>query len=298
MSELTVPHGSSAGRSGRKLFSPEFLGRLGYWLAALALFAGWVVRDRHVLAAEYGTGYWLGIVGASLMVLLLLYPVRKRSKRFQGLGPISIWFRVHMVFGVIGPGLILFHCNFALGSLNSQVALFCTLTVAISGLVGRYIYARIHHGLYGRRLSLVDLRSAFTSLDDQLAPISRVAPALIETLHAAEDSIQRGHVGVLGAIVRALRAAVVTRTVGFKLRRQIPQVLEELAASSRVYAAQRPRLQRNWLGLLDRRLLALRRYAQFACFERSFALWHVVHYPVFLVMVAAVILHVFAVHMY
>jgi hypothetical protein len=267
-------------------------------LAALALFAGWLVRDRHVLAAEYGAGYWLGIVGGSLMALLLLYPVRKRSKRFHALGSISLWFRVHMVFGVLGPALILFHCNFALGSLNSQVALFSTLTVAISGLVGRYIYARIHHGLYGRRMNLVELRDAFVSLDDQLAPISRVAPELVETLHAAEDSIQRGHVGVLGAFARALRAALVTRIVGHRLRRQIPQVLDALAASSRVYAAQRPRLQRNWLSLLDRRLVALRRYAQFACFERSFALWHVVHYPVFLVMVAAVILHVFAVHMY
>jgi hypothetical protein len=90
----------------------------------------------------------------------------------------------------------------------------------------------------------------------------------------------------------------VTRTVGYRLRRQIPQVLDELARSSPVYAQQRPRLERNWLNLLDRRLGALRRYAQFVCFERSFALWHVVHYPVFIVMVVAVILHIFAVHMY
>jgi len=298
MSELTAPHGSSAGRSGRALFSSEFLGRLGYAFATVGLFAGWLVRDRHVLSAEYGLGYWLGIIGASLMALLLLYPLRKRSKRFRGLGPISIWFRVHMVFGILGPALIVFHCNFSLGSLNSQVALYCTLIVAGSGLVGRYIYARIHNGLYGQRVTLFELRDAFTSLDDQLAPISRVAPKLIETLRAAEDSIQRGHVGVLGAIGRALRAAVVTRTVGYRLRRQIPQVLDQLAASSRVYAEQRPRLEHNWLSLLDRRLEALRRYAQFACFERSFALWHVVHYPVFIVMVAAVILHIFAVHMY
>jgi hypothetical protein len=267
-------------------------------LVVAALFAGWFLRDRHVLAAEYGAGYWLGIVGASLMALLLLYPLRKRAKLFRRLGPVSFWFRTHMIFGVLGPALILFHCNFSLGSLNSRVALFCTLIVAGSGLIGRYIYAHIHHGLYGARATLVELRDSFTSLDEQLAPIDRVAPALIETLHAAEESVQRGHVGVLGAVARALRAAVVTRIVGFRLRRQIRLVLDELASNSAVYAAERSRLQRNWLGLLDRRLLALRRLAQFACFERSFALWHVVHYPVFLVMVAAVILHVFAVHMY
>ncbi len=298
MSEVAAPHGLSAGRSKREPFSTHLLGRLGYGLVVAALVAGWFLRDRHVLAAEYGAGYWLGIVGASLMALLLLYPLRKRAKLFRRLGPVSFWFRTHMIFGVLGPALILFHCNFSLGSLNSRVALFCTLIVAGSGLIGRYIYAHIHHGLYGARATLVELRDSFTSLDEQLAPIDRVAPALIETLHAAAASVQRGHVGVLGAVARALRAAVVTRIVGFRLRRQIRLVLDELASNSAVYAAERSRLQRNWLGLLDRRLLALRRLAQFACFERRFALWHVVHYPVFLVMVAAVILHVFAVHMY
>ena len=63
----------------------------------------------------------------------------------------SGWFRLHMVLGIIGPALIVMHCNFRLGSLNSNVALFAMLTVVASGIIGRYIYARIHRGLYGRK---------------------------------------------------------------------------------------------------------------------------------------------------
>jgi hypothetical protein len=51
--------------------------RLGYAIAALTVLAGWVVT-RYVTLVDpvEGLGYWLGIVGASLMTLLLLYPIR------------------------------------------------------------------------------------------------------------------------------------------------------------------------------------------------------------------------------
>lgn len=298
MSELAALPRANVARARRPRMPTHLIGLAGYGLVFAALVAGWLFSDRHVLAAEYGLGYLLGVVGASLMALLLLYPLRKRSRLFQNLGPVSLWFRAHMILGVLGPTLILFHCNFELGSFNSRIALFCTLIVAGSGLIGRYIYARIHHGLYGRSASLVELRDAFTAMDDQLTPINQVAPDLVEALHTAEHRVQRGHAGVLGAIAQAFRAAVITRVIGFKLRRQIRQVLDQLATQSPVYAAERERLERNWVGLLDRRLQSLRQFAQFACFERSFALWHVIHYPLFIVMVIAVVLHVIAVHMY
>ena len=95
-----------------------------------------------------------GIIGGSLMLLLLLYSLRKRWSWLRFLGPTPSWFRAHMVLGILGPLCILYHSNFSTGATNSNVALFCMLTVAGSGLVGRYIYAHIHHGLYGRKLQL------------------------------------------------------------------------------------------------------------------------------------------------
>ncbi len=124
---------------------------LFYGLCAFVLWWGWQVRDQHYISAKFGVGYALGIIGTTLMALLLLYPARKRARAFRNLGPIRYWFRVHMLFGVIGPILVLFHCNFSLGSFNSETVLFCTLIVSLSGFFGRYFYARIHHGLYGTR---------------------------------------------------------------------------------------------------------------------------------------------------
>ncbi|HMA73173.1 MAG TPA: hypothetical protein VKP67_17080 [Xanthobacteraceae bacterium] len=115
------------------------------------LWISWLNRDDSGLTPESGAGYWLGIVGSSLMVLLLLYPLRKRVRFLRLLGTVAFWFRAHMVLGILGPTLILLHANFRLGSINSNVALAAMLVVATSGIIGRYLYGKIHLGLYGRK---------------------------------------------------------------------------------------------------------------------------------------------------
>ena len=140
--------------AGRLAFIPAFA--FGAAIAA-ALLLGWYNSEEGHLTPGTGVGYWLGIAGASAMLLLLLYPLRKRVKGLRGLGSVGGWFRLHMVLGIVGPALILFHSNFKLGALNSNVALFAMLIVAASGLIGRYLYGRIHLGLYGRRAEIEEL---------------------------------------------------------------------------------------------------------------------------------------------
>ncbi|MEW8153465.1 MAG: hypothetical protein AB2765_02740, partial [Candidatus Thiodiazotropha endolucinida] len=52
---------------------------LGFTLfSMLLLYMGWLNHTEAVWTAESGWGYWFGIVGGSLMLMLLLYPMRKR----------------------------------------------------------------------------------------------------------------------------------------------------------------------------------------------------------------------------
>jgi hypothetical protein len=55
-----------------------------------------------------------------------------------------------MIMGIGGPLLILMHSTFQVGSLNAAVALYSMLLVAGSGVVGRFIYVRVHRGLSRR----------------------------------------------------------------------------------------------------------------------------------------------------
>jgi len=123
------------------------------------LFWGYRFPTEQYLTPQAGAGYAFGILGGSAMLLLLIYPLRKRVRALAFLGTTKRWFQAHMALGVIGPVLVLFHANFSLGATNSNVALACMLIVSGSGLFGRYFYGRIHHGLHGRKANLAELKA-------------------------------------------------------------------------------------------------------------------------------------------
>ena len=65
---------TSGGRpqTGGKIAS-QYSGWLFWTLLTAVLYFGWSQRDEGYIVAESGLGYALGIVGGSLMLLLLLY---------------------------------------------------------------------------------------------------------------------------------------------------------------------------------------------------------------------------------
>ena len=121
------------------------------------LLLAWNERNEYWYSAESGLGYAFGILGSTMMLLLLLYPLRKHWPPMSKVFRVHHWFRLHMIFGVWGPCLVLLHCNFRPGSLNSQIALYSMLLVAGSGLVGRFIYQKLHRGLYGEQIEFSHL---------------------------------------------------------------------------------------------------------------------------------------------
>ncbi len=128
------------------------LAALAYSAAVLAtLYAAWSVSDEQYIVAGKGVGYWIGIAGSVIMLALLLYPLRKKFAKVAGVGSVAQWFRLHMVMGIFGPLLIILHSNFELKAMNSIIATAAMLIVVASGLVGRFLYSRVHRGLYGAK---------------------------------------------------------------------------------------------------------------------------------------------------
>ncbi len=269
-----------------------------YLLVLSVLWLGWRGRDDVYLSADHGTGYLLGILGLAAMLLVAAYAMRKRWRLLHRLGTMRGWFRVHMVLGILGPVLVLFHCNFRLGSINSQVALVAMFLVTASGLVGRYLYAKVHHGLYGRRASLQSLRSEARASTGRLAYALAFAPEVMSRLEGFEKSAtaQPGNVVVAGVAVL---------TIGMRARWTQMRLAMSACATLRAVAAragwtrQHSREQRA----LVRRYLAehfatIRKVAQFGFYESLFSLWHVIHVPLFVMLIVASVVHVVAVHRY
>jgi hypothetical protein len=271
----------------------------GYTLAAAAVWGGWLATRAHVLVdSGRGLGYALGIIGASLMAILLLYPLRKRVRLLRVLGPTKHWFRMHMLFGVLGPILILYHCNFSLGSVNSNVALFCTLLVAGSGLVGRYLYAKIHVGLYGHKATLKELSERARISAEQKTQTAALVPELLERMSAFDQLVLKPPQSLLAHLALPLKLSITTRWAGWRLARFARLRLREQARRSPTVAAEHRRLRKTTVRFIKEHFRRVRRVAELGSYERMFSLWHVFHLPFFYMLVLTALLHVVAVHMY
>lgn len=271
---------------------------VGYVLVGLSIVWLWSVRDQNLIRAQDGLGYWLGIIGGTLMLLLLIYPLRKRVRWLAGLGSVKAWFRTHMILGVIGPLLILFHSNFVLGSLNGRIALFCTLIVAASGVVGRYLYGKIHYGMYGRRATLMSLQAEVEIEPVSTSRMFSVVALVNERLKPYERRVLERSSRVLPSVLDALCTPLTAVRLKWSLKRALQREVDAGAEASAVISQHRERLLKTAEDYLHKRLATYRKFAQISGCERLFSLWHIVHFPLFLVMVVAAIVHVFAVHAY
>ena len=110
--------------------------------AAILTVLGWFLPLHNYITPRVGVGYWMGIVGASMMLLLLSYSLRKRFRFLDWSPTLNRWFNWHMFLGLFGPILILYHCGYRLGADNSNMALWSMITVAVSGVIGRYLHNR------------------------------------------------------------------------------------------------------------------------------------------------------------
>jgi hypothetical protein len=269
-----------------------------YALIGVFLVAGWLVRDLGLVTPKYGTGYWLGIIGGSLMLSLLLYPLRKRIRFLHRLGSTRRWFRMHMILGLLGPLLVLYHCNFQLGSFNSRVALYCMLLVAISGIVGRHFYAAIHRGLYGRKLTLAELQKDLADSAEKSQGLVTLMPRLVAKLDRLCEELQGDKVTNSLGVRRSLRWLFIHPFTRLSLLWTARRELRLAAVRFEVVARDRKRLRRTTSRFVRSYTELMTRVARFTVYERLFAIWHVLHLPIFFVMVLSALVHVLAVHMY
>lgn len=269
-----------------------------YFLLVLMITLGWLIRDHDLISPTSGAGYWLGIAGGSMMLLLLMYPLRKRFRILHFLGATRHWFRVHMVFGLLGPLLILYHSNFHLGSFNSRVAFYAMLLVAGSGIIGRHFYAGIHRGLYGRKTNLRELQKDLSAAIQKSHGLAKIMPRLVTRLDALTAELQDDAVRHTIGLRRSLKWTFTHSFVRLSLLWTASRELRVASIASPVIARDRKKIRRAASHYIREFTVLSGRVAQFSLYERLFALWHILHLPIFVLMVLSAIVHVLAVHMY
>jgi hypothetical protein len=271
---------------------------LVYLLIAALTWVTWQVSRRRFFEAGDDIGYWVGVAGASMMLLLFSYPLRKHFKFARNWGRVKWWFLIHMVLGVGGPMLILLHSTFRVGSLNAAVALYSMIIVALSGVVGRFIYARIHRGLRGELVTFKELQSRAGLDQEEVRSRLSFAPRVESILRDFEQTELQAKGDWLTYFRQVFWLPVKQWLVYAQCVSELREPIRRLSIHSKW--SQEDLLRRTRLArkLVRRYLNAVVRVAQYTAYERLFSLWHIAHIPFVYLLVLSALVHVFAVHAY
>lgn len=269
-----------------------------YALLAVLIVAIWQFSKLGVFTSGDDVGYWIGVAGGTMMLLLFTYPLRKYVRFTHRWGKVKWWFVVHMVLGICGPLLILLHSTFRLGSVNATIAFVSMLIVSGSGVVGRFLYLRIHRGLQGQRSNLEELQRKAGLAESEVRSRFRFAPEVAERLLKFEAEALAGGAGWITLLRRIVLLPIRQRLAYRACRRDLEKHMRAAARERHWSRAHLRRRRRQAASLTRVYLGSVVGVAQFTAYERLFALWHVLHVPFVYLLILTAGFHVFAVHAY
>ena len=294
--------GTSPGMQARAGASPvaesstRYARLLPYALTLILVVGAWQLAARGGYDAGSGIGYNFGLIGGCAMLVLLLYPLAKRIGWLRRVLALKHWFRAHMILGVAGPLLVLLHTRLSFGSINGAVAFAAMSVVFASGLIGRFIYTKIHHGLYGRRLTLVEVKARLGLSGENARSKLRFHPALEQRLLALEQRFAGDAATV--SVLRLVTLGPYMRWHYWRATRMLKQRLREEGARRDWDVARLQRSYRYGRRILTAYFGAIRDVGQFGAYERLFSFWHLLHIPLMVLLLLTGVIHVIAVHMY
>ncbi len=221
-------------------------------------------------------GHGMGVFGSlCILIGVLGYMIRKRSKYFSRLGLIKHWLEFHIFLCTLGPILVLFHTTFKFGGMVA-VSFWSMVAVVASGVLGRFIYLQIPRSIEGRALNLQEVKE----MKDRMRVMSQPAGAKISayqwTLSSEEDSDLHG-INIFSKGWKIfLRERAIIQSVKLDLKNNQVAVRE----------------RRDILRLLKSELALNRRIEQLTTMQQIFRYWHVAHLPFAIVMLVIMIIHV------
>lgn len=235
-------------------------------------------HPRHEMLRPTGViGLSLGVFGVFLFCLIFLYPLRKRWQWLANIGNSRHWFNFHILIGVTAPVVIAFHASFKFSGL-AGMAYWIMFAVALSGIVGRYIYSQIPRSRNSTELSLQEVKELQDKLMERLAAQRVVRPADLARLFRLPAAVYVDRESALRAFVALLWIDFQRPFRMARVRRQALCFSGKMMTVGGLLASRNRELERivalaREQARLGKKLLFLRKSQQIL------HLWHVIHRP-------------------
>lgn len=133
------------------------------WPILFGIILSYLVISYFLLSEEYGgygssiTNIATGIISLFLLVILILYNIRKKSFRYI-LGSVHGWFLSHIYLGILSFFVVMMHSKFSMsGTLSILLSILFIIAVA-SGIIGLLLYKNIPLSMskFGRDVFTLD----------------------------------------------------------------------------------------------------------------------------------------------
>jgi hypothetical protein len=235
------------------------------------------MAKHHLLRPSGRIGVNLGILGLSQFLIIFLYALRKHWTWLGRQGISRHWLDYHVLLGTSAPFVIALHASFKFRGF-AGIAFWIMVAVALSGVIGRYLYGQIPRRVNAAELSRKELQELQDKMAQELAGQSFLKQSDVRSALRlpSQETVDRLLVPVALIYMFALDLARPFRIAG--LRRQALRGSEHLTTLGGLLPTRHFELERAIAvareeASLSKRILFLSRTQQI------FHLWHVVHKP-------------------
>jgi len=236
------------------------------------------LTDHSTMKSSGTYSHGLGIIGSAMITIgVITYSSRKRIRMLWKLGVLSRWLEFHITLCLLGPVLVIYHTTFKAGGI-AAISLWCMVSVAASGIIGRYLYSLMPRNIKGAELTEQQMQ-------EELGRMGRVLESnkYGAQLMAAMDGFYHS--------IAPPESITQTVAVLFRLQQskgQIRRAIRRVVGTHGLSHAQSTLLRDAAWG----RSRLLQKMTVLKQVERMFHYWHVIHLPFSIIMFLTLAAHV------
>lgn len=225
-------------------------------------------------------GHGIGILGSLLMIVgVLIYMIRKRTKAFMRIGLLKHWLELHIFLCTLGPILVLFHTAFKFGGIVS-VSFWSMVAVFLSGIIGRFIYVRIPHTIEGKEMNMQQINNMNDNLTLNLATNYKLQNTTLEKIAELSKITGKGRAS-FGQLILTIIPNY------FENRKKIQSISAELKQNNISRSN-----KREIINLVKEKISTSNKIYYLRLMQSLFKYWHVAHLPFALIMLIIMFIHI------
>jgi hypothetical protein len=228
-------------------------------------------------------GQSAGVLALLIFLFLWLYPLRKKFRWLSFTGSIAKWLDVHSLAALGLPLLVAMHATWRFGGVIG-LGFWAMMVVWASGIVGRYLYARIPRSQAGTELTIEEIGAQRHALLQEIAQRTGLE---VEAIISAQDTdpTPTDGLGLGRTFRRMISDDLRRRRAARKLRREI-QLRRPLNRRGDMASV------REVLRLANREMALMQQCRMLAATQNVLRFWHVAHRPLAVTALVAVVIHV------